>query len=106
MVEGVGGVADGCTRQDLRVYTIWRAEISHFKTQHMSYRKSGTEVGQTLALSRLPYRVQPPQLTHSPLSDLLSGKSSVNSLNVFITRKKPKTPINVVSIRNSLLVRG
>jgi hypothetical protein len=31
--------------QDLRVYTIWRAEISHFKTQHMSYRKTGTEVG-------------------------------------------------------------
>lgn len=29
--------------EDLRVYTIWRAEISHFKTQHQSYRKSGTE---------------------------------------------------------------
>ncbi|EIW68211.1 hypothetical protein TREMEDRAFT_71943 [Tremella mesenterica DSM 1558] len=29
--------------EDLRVYTIWRAEISHFKTQHMSYRKTGTE---------------------------------------------------------------
>ena len=26
------------------MYTIWRAEISHFKTQHMSYRKTGTEV--------------------------------------------------------------
>lgn len=37
--------------QDLRVYTIWRAEISHFKTQHMSYKKTGTEVselGETL----------------------------------------------------------
>ncbi|KAJ9107215.1 hypothetical protein QFC20_003750 [Naganishia adeliensis] len=29
--------------EDLRVYTIWRAEISHFKTQHMSYKKTGTE---------------------------------------------------------------
>ena len=29
--------------QDLRVYTIWRAEISHFKSQHMPYRKTGTE---------------------------------------------------------------
>ncbi|KAL7422419.1 bud site selection protein [Cryptotrichosporon argae] len=29
--------------EDLRVYTIWRAEISHFRTQHMSYRKTGTE---------------------------------------------------------------
>jgi len=34
----------GLALQDLRVYTIWRAEISHFKTQHMSYRKTGTEV--------------------------------------------------------------
>ena len=34
----------GPAKQDLRVYTIWRAEISHFKTQHMSYRKTGTEV--------------------------------------------------------------
>lgn len=30
--------------EDLRVYTIWRAEISHFQMQHMSYRKTGTEV--------------------------------------------------------------
>lgn len=30
--------------EDLRVYTIWRAEISHFQLQHMSYRKTGTEV--------------------------------------------------------------
>jgi hypothetical protein len=30
--------------KDLRVYTIWRAEISYFKTQHRSYRKTGTEV--------------------------------------------------------------
>lgn len=29
--------------QDLRVYTIWRAEIAHFKAQHMPYRKTGTE---------------------------------------------------------------
>lgn len=30
--------------EDLRVYTIWRAEVSHFQMQHMSYRKTGTEV--------------------------------------------------------------
>lgn len=30
--------------EDLRVYTIWRAEISHFQTQHMSYSKTGYEV--------------------------------------------------------------
>jgi len=29
--------------EDLRVYTIWRAEVAHFKAQHMPYRKTGTE---------------------------------------------------------------
>ena len=43
--------------QDLRVYTIWRAEISHFKTQHMSYRKTGTEV--SFFLSHLTFSPSP-----------------------------------------------
>ncbi|KAJ9474365.1 Protein BCH1 [Pseudozyma hubeiensis] len=29
--------------EDLRVYTIWRAEIAHFRSQNMAYRKTGTE---------------------------------------------------------------
>lgn len=29
--------------QDLRVYTIWRSEIAHFKSQHLPYRKTPTE---------------------------------------------------------------
>ncbi len=29
--------------EDLRVYTIWRAEVAHFKAQHLPYRKTGTE---------------------------------------------------------------
>lgn len=29
--------------EDLRVYTIWRAEIAHFRTQNLGYRKTGTE---------------------------------------------------------------
>ncbi|GAA6008390.1 uncharacterized protein JCM10292_007656 [Rhodotorula paludigena] len=29
--------------EDLRVYTIWRAEIAHFKANHLPYRKTGTE---------------------------------------------------------------
>ncbi|GAA5828277.1 hypothetical protein JCM3770_006000 [Rhodotorula araucariae] len=62
--QGAGGAADGeggasfqtkrlCERwldnlfmvlyEDLRVYTIWRAEIAHFKAQHLPYRKTGTE---------------------------------------------------------------
>ncbi|KAJ1025910.1 hypothetical protein NDA16_002536 [Ustilago loliicola] len=29
--------------EDLRVYTIWRAEIAHFRGQNLAYRKTGTE---------------------------------------------------------------
>lgn len=29
--------------QDLRVWTIFRAEVAHFKTQHIAYRKTGSE---------------------------------------------------------------
>ncbi|GAA6018584.1 hypothetical protein JCM10207_007225 [Rhodosporidiobolus poonsookiae] len=29
--------------EDLRVYTIWRAEVAHFKAQHLPYRKTSVE---------------------------------------------------------------
>ncbi|KAJ3482801.1 hypothetical protein NLI96_g6731 [Meripilus lineatus] len=29
--------------EDLRVWTIFRAEVAHFKTQHIAYRKTGSE---------------------------------------------------------------
>lgn len=29
--------------QDLRIWTIFRAEVAHYKTQHVAYRKTGTE---------------------------------------------------------------
>lgn len=29
--------------EDLRVYTIWRAELAHYRTQNLPYRKTGTE---------------------------------------------------------------
>ena len=29
--------------QDLRVWTIFRAEVAHFKTQHVAYHKTGFE---------------------------------------------------------------
>ncbi|KAJ3550802.1 hypothetical protein NMY22_g207 [Coprinellus aureogranulatus] len=29
--------------EDLRVWTIFRAEVAHFKTQHVAYRKTGLE---------------------------------------------------------------
>lgn len=35
--------ADQVSSQDLRVYTIWRAEVAHYKAQSLPYRKTGTE---------------------------------------------------------------
>ena len=32
-----------CWLQDLRIWTIFRAEVAHFKTQHVAYRKTGLE---------------------------------------------------------------
>ncbi|CAG8553576.1 15485_t:CDS:10 [Racocetra fulgida] len=29
--------------KDLRVYTVWRSEVAHYKAHQMSYRKTGTE---------------------------------------------------------------
>ncbi|KAK0528443.1 bud site selection protein [Tilletia horrida] len=29
--------------EDLRVYTIWRAEVAHYRAQNLAYRKTGTE---------------------------------------------------------------
>ncbi|CAG8515848.1 17540_t:CDS:10 [Acaulospora morrowiae] len=29
--------------EDLRVYTVWRSEVSHYRNHQMSYRKTGTE---------------------------------------------------------------
>lgn len=29
--------------EDLRVYTFWRTEAAHYRSQQMPYRKTGTE---------------------------------------------------------------
>ncbi|KAL1920801.1 uncharacterized protein VTP21DRAFT_11436 [Calcarisporiella thermophila] len=29
--------------EDLRVFTVWRAEMNHYKAQHVTYRKTGSE---------------------------------------------------------------
>jgi Chs5-Arf1p-binding protein BUD7/BCH1 len=31
------------TPQDLRIWTIFRAEVAHFKQQHLAYRKNSSE---------------------------------------------------------------
>jgi Chs5-Arf1p-binding protein BUD7/BCH1 len=41
--SSVCGLADELCLQDLRVWTIFRAEVAHFKTQHIAYRKTSLE---------------------------------------------------------------
>ncbi|ORY35498.1 bud site selection-related protein [Naematelia encephala] len=63
--------------EDLRVYTIWRAEISHFKTQHMSYRKTGTEWE---ILGELALRLHHKEEAKDAFSRCLDSKFSAKAL--------------------------
>lgn len=70
--------------EDLRVYTIWRAEISHFQTQHMSYRKTGTEweiLGE-LAL-RLHHREEAKDAFQRCLEAKFSARSLLRLLDMY-----------------------
>lgn len=70
--------------EDLRVYTIWRAEISHFQTQHMSYRKTGTEweiLGE-LAL-RLHHRDEAKDAFQRCLDAKFSARSLLRLLDMY-----------------------
>jgi len=63
--------------EDLRVYTIWRAEISHFQTQHMSYKKTGTEWE---ILGELAMRLQHKEEAKDAFQRCLDSKFSARSL--------------------------
>lgn len=70
--------------EDLRVYTIWRAEVSHFQTQHMSYRKTGTEweiLGE-LAL-RLHHRDEAKDAFQRCLDAKFSARSLLRLLDMY-----------------------
>jgi hypothetical protein len=63
--------------EDLRVYTIWRAEISHFRLQNMGYRKSGTEWE---ILGELALRLQHKEEAKDAFQRCLDGKFSAKAL--------------------------
>ncbi|KIR98993.1 ChAPs family protein [Cryptococcus deuterogattii 2001/935-1] len=70
--------------EDLRVYTIWRAEISHFKTQHMSYRKTGTEweiLGELA--SRLHHKEEAKEAYQRCLESKFSAKALMKLLETY-----------------------
>lgn len=70
--------------EDLRVYTIWRAEIAHFKAQHLTYRKKGTEweiLGE-LAL-RLHHRDEAKDAFQRALDEKFSAKAWLKLLEMY-----------------------
>ncbi|WWC71485.1 uncharacterized protein I206_105443 [Kwoniella pini CBS 10737] len=81
--------------EDLRVYTIWRAEISHFKTQHMSYRKTGTEweiLGE-LAL-RLHHKEEAKDAFQRCLDSKFSAKALIKLLEMYATEGDLQRTLN------------
>ena len=66
------------------MYTIWRAEISHFKTQHMSYRKTGTEweiLGELAA--RLHHKEEAKDAFQRCLEAKFSAKALIKLLEMY-----------------------
>lgn len=81
--------------EDLRVYTIWRAEISHFKTQHMSYRKTGTEweiLGE-LAM-RLHHKEEAKDAFQRCLDAKFSAKAILKLLEMYATEGDLQRTLN------------
>ncbi|CAH7685479.1 Chs5p-Arf1p-binding proteins-domain-containing protein [Phakopsora pachyrhizi] len=70
--------------EDLRVYTIWRAEVAHFKAQHMPYRKTGTEweILGDLAL-RLHHREEAKDAYQRCMDAKFSAKSCLKLLEFY-----------------------
>ncbi|SGZ27071.1 BQ5605_C025g10045 [Microbotryum silenes-dioicae] len=62
--------------EDLRVYTIWRAEVAHFKAQHLSYRKTGTEWE---ILGELAARLHHPEEAKDAFQRALDAKFSAKA---------------------------
>ncbi|WRT68489.1 uncharacterized protein IL334_005465 [Kwoniella shivajii] len=81
--------------EDLRVYTIWRAEISHFKTQHMSYRKTGTEweiLGELA--SRLHHKEEAKDAFQRCLDGKFSAKALIKLLEMYATEGDLQRTLN------------
>lgn len=70
--------------EDLRQYTIWRAEVQHFRSVHAPYRKSGTdwEIYGDLA-TRLHHRDEAKEAYQRCAEQKFSAKALVRLLEVY-----------------------
>lgn len=70
--------------EDLRVYTIWRAEVNHYKTQSLPYRKTSTEweiLGE-LAL-RLQHREEAKEALQRCVESKFSAKAYLRLMDMY-----------------------
>ncbi|GAA5965059.1 hypothetical protein JCM21900_000664 [Sporobolomyces salmonicolor] len=88
--------------EDLRVYTIWRAEVAHFKAQHLPYRKTGTEweiLGELA--QRLHHKEEAKDAFQRALDQKFSAKAWLKLLEMYADEGDVQRSLNA-SIRLSV----
>lgn len=81
--------------QDLRIFTIWRAEVAHFKAQHLPYRKTGTEweiLGELA--QRLRHRDEAKDAFQRALDQKFSAKAWLKLLEIYVEEGDVQRSLN------------
>lgn len=83
---------------DLRVLTVWRAEMAHFKAQHMPYRKTATEweILGDLAL-RLHRKEEAKEAYQRSLDQKFSAKAWLELLTMYVDEKDIPRALNAAT---------
>ncbi|GAA5967163.1 hypothetical protein JCM8115_000946 [Rhodotorula mucilaginosa] len=81
--------------EDLRIFTIWRAEVAHFKAQHLPYRKTGTEweiLGELA--QRLHHREEAKDAFQRALDQKFSAKAWLKLLEIYVDEGDVQRSLN------------
>ncbi|GAA5876079.1 hypothetical protein JCM3774_004498 [Rhodotorula dairenensis] len=81
--------------EDLRIFTIWRAEVAHFKAQHLPYRKTGTEweiLGELA--QRLHHRDEAKDAFQRALDQKFSAKAWLKLLEMYVEEGDVQRSLN------------
>ncbi|KAK9471136.1 Chs5p-Arf1p-binding proteins-domain-containing protein [Dipodascopsis tothii] len=83
--------------EDMRVYTLWRAEFAHYKSQQLVYRKTGREweILGNLAL-RLRHEDKALEAYSYCLGAKFSQKALYGLLKIYVERNEPSNILNAV----------
>jgi hypothetical protein len=88
---------DASVWQDLRVYTIWRAEVMQFKSQHLPYSKTPTEweILGDLA-QRLHHREEAKEAYQRCLEKKFSAKAWMKLLEYYVEEGDVQRSLNAI----------